>query len=74
MLDQLISFANEINARTVTVLLDKAKNVVLITADHVPGVVFSLPDLRTSKGGILNDSFAQKVLNRQLGATSSRVP
>ena len=72
MLDQLISFADSVNAGSVTIYIDKVADTVLVTAGKAPGIQFSIVALRTSNGGVLNDVTAQRALNEQLGNTGVR--
>lgn len=67
MLDQVISFCDEISAQVVSIRLDKESGRILISADRVPGIEFSVDALRKSTGGILNDNTATSALNSQLG-------
>jgi len=69
MLDQVIQFADSVNAGSVTIRVDKGADTVILSADKAPGVVFALPALRTSKGGMINDATAAKALNKQLANT-----
>jgi len=72
MLDQIISFADSVDAGAVTIRVDKGADTVILSADQAPGIVFSIPTLRTSKGGVLNDMTATKALNKQLANTRAR--
>lgn len=72
MLDRVIAFADSVNAGSVTICVDKMADTVLVTAEKVPGIQFSVTALRTSNGGMLNDATAQKALNEQLGNTEAR--
>lgn len=66
MLDQVISFGDQLRAQVVNIRLDKASGRLIISADKAPGVEFSVADLRSSTGGILNDNTATRILNDQL--------
>lgn len=66
MLDQVISFSDDVDARVVTIVLNKESERLVITADGAPGIEFSTAALRRSNGGIVNDQTARTVLNDQL--------
>jgi hypothetical protein len=66
MLDQVIAFSDDVNARTVTIVVDKVSERILITADKAPGITFAVAALKMSKGGVINDLTASAELNRQL--------
>lgn len=68
MLDQVISFAEEVDATRVTIVIDKAAGTVLTSADRAPGIVFEIAKLKSSNGGILNDHTARRALNAQVTA------
>jgi hypothetical protein len=69
MLDQVIAFADSVNAKSITIRIDKGENTVIVVADRAPGVQFSTQALRNSKGGMLNDMTAIDMLNNQLRNT-----
>lgn len=73
MLDQVISFADSVQAGSVTIRIDKGADTLLVTADKAPGIQFSTAALRSSNGGIANDQTAVKALNNQLGNTRATV-
>jgi hypothetical protein len=74
MLDQVISFADSVQAESVTIRIDKGAETLLVSADKAPGILFSISALRTSKGGIANDFTAINALNGQLGNTRAATP
>lgn len=66
MLDQLVRFVDDVEAESVEITVSKSQDAIFLKAPRTPGVIFKISDLRSSNGGILNDTTALRVLNTQL--------